>query len=91
MENRTIIDEVVKKIEEMEFNKEACIADLISYNPETGMVDPMTQGLIYKAVKDECKYKKINFIENPDGFGGVAFFYKFKKGKVSLFSRLFKK
>lgn len=70
---------IVKKILDLPSEAITTIADLINYNPNETFVDPITQGQIRRLVKETCKKLKIELEENKDGFGGLAYYYQFKK------------
>lgn len=79
--NTNSYKEILRKIEELPFDTESCIADLIGYKPEMGIVDPMTQGHIHRTVEKECKRRGYTLVRTSDSFGGLAYYYKFKKTK----------
>ena len=76
--NTTVYD-VMKKIIDLPTETTTTIADLINYNPNETFVEPLTQGQIRRLVKETCKKLNIELEENRDGFGGLAYYYKFKK------------
>lgn len=71
--------EIFKKVDELPVDTETCIAELINYKPEMGMVDPMTQGQIYRAIEKAFKKKGNILVRTSDSFGGLAYYSKFKK------------
>ena len=70
---------IIKKIIDSPSETITTIADLINYNPNETFVEPLTQGQIRRLVKETCKKLNIELEENRDGFGGLAYYYKFKK------------
>ena len=76
--NTTVYD-VMKKIIDLPTETTTTIADLINYNPNETFVEPLTQGQIRRLVKETCKKLNIELEENRDGFGGLAYYYQFKK------------
>ncbi|MBO5530314.1 MAG: hypothetical protein J5970_02855 [Bacilli bacterium] len=74
-----IINTITNKIKELPLNTEITIAELIGYNPQVNMVDPLTQGMNYNKVKAECEKNGIVLEENSDEIGGLGYYYKFKK------------
>ena len=75
------INEILIKIKEMDYDKETCIAELISYNPESNFVDPMEQMKLLRQVRALAEENNISLEENRDEFGGLGFYVKFKKIK----------
>ncbi|MGN1000958.1 MAG: hypothetical protein ACI4OG_03375 [Bacilli bacterium] len=55
------------------------IAELIKYEPEKSFVEPLTQGKIFNYVFDVCKKMNINLEKVDKSFGGLAYYYTFKK------------
>lgn len=74
-----IINTIINKIKELPLNTETTIAELIDYNPQVNMVDPLTQGINYNKIKAECEKIGIILEENNDEIGGLGYYYKFKK------------
>ena len=72
---------IANKIKEFPLNVETTIAELINYNPETNMVEPLTQGKIYKELYRVCYQMGMDLEQTYDGFGGLAYFYTFKRIK----------
>ncbi|HIT10006.1 MAG TPA: hypothetical protein IAC24_00115, partial [Candidatus Onthousia faecigallinarum] len=70
---------IIKKIIDLPSETITTIADLINYNPNETFVEPLTQGQIRRLVKEICKKLNIELEENRDGFGGLAYYYQFKK------------
>ena len=77
-ENKILL-ELIKKVEELPFDKEITIAELINYNPKEENIDPLCQGKTYNKLMEICKQKNINISENKEEFIGLAYYYKFKK------------
>lgn len=78
-DDNELINNIVNRINEIPYNTEITIAQLIDYKPETGFVTPLTQGIIKNAVLKKCETKGIKLEENNDEIGGLAYFVKFKK------------
>ena len=76
--NMAVYD-IMKKIIDLPSESTTTIADLINYNPNETFVEPLTQGQIRRLVKETCKKFNIELEENKDGFGGLAYYYQFKK------------
>lgn len=55
------------------------IAELIKYEPEKSFVEPITQGKVFNYVFDVCKKMNINLEKADKSFGGLAYYYTFKK------------
>lgn len=55
------------------------IAELIKYEPEKNFVEPLIQGKVFNYVFDVCKKMNINLEEVDESFGGLAYYYTFKK------------
>jgi len=55
------------------------IAELIKYEPEKSFVEPLTQGKVFNYVFDVCKKMNINLEKEDKSFGGLAYYYTFKK------------
>lgn len=55
------------------------IAELIKYEPEKSFVEPLTQGKVFNYVLDVCKKMNINLEQVDKSFGGLAYYYDFKK------------
>ena len=72
------ISEIVNVILNAPLNTETSIAELINYNPETEMIDPLSQGIIKNTVEKVCNKYGIEFGECENGFSGLAFYNKFK-------------
>lgn len=70
---------ILKKIIDLPSETITTITDLINYNPKETFVDPLTQGQISRLVKETCKKLNIELEENRDDFGGLAYYYQFKK------------
>lgn len=79
--NSEIVDSIIDKIKEAPINTELTIAKLINYNPEANMVNPQTQGEVFNAVEYKCRENGINIEQIESGFGGLAYYYQFKKVK----------
>lgn len=71
--------DIMKKIIDLPSETTTTIADLINYNPNETFVEPLTQGQVRRLVKDTCKKLNIELEENEDSFGGLAYYYRFKK------------
>lgn len=78
---KDIILNIVEMIKDLQFETNITIAQLISYNPENSFVDPLTQGKVFNYVFDICKKININLENTHDAFGGLAYYYTFKKIK----------
>ena len=76
--NMPVFD-IIKKVIDLRAETTTTIADLINYNPNETFVEPMMQGQIRKLVEETCKRLKIELEENRDSFGGLAYYYQFKK------------
>lgn len=74
--------EIVKKIIDLPEGVDTTIANLINYNPEKEIIDPLTQGKIANLVVNVCKKMNIGLVLTEDGFGGLAYSYHFKKDRV---------
>lgn len=70
---------IMKKIIDLPSETTTTIADLINYNPNETFVEPLIQGQIRRLIKETCKKFNIELEENKDGFGGLAYYYQFKK------------
>ena len=77
-DTRDIIFNIVVKIINCPKQKWVSIAELIDYNPEFEMVDPLMQGKISRYVHSVCKKIAIELIKE-NRIGGLAYFNKFKK------------
>lgn len=85
----TIIDEdislketvlnIIKLIISLRPETTTKIAELIKYEPEKNFVEPLTQGKVFNYVFDVCKKMNINLEEVDESFGGLAYYYTFKK------------
>ena len=67
-----IVYEIVKKIIDLPEGIDTTIANLIDYNPEKVMVDPLTQGQIIYIVETVCNKLDIKLEMNSDDIGGLA-------------------
>lgn len=70
---------ITKKIIDLPSETITTIANLINYNPNETYVEPLTQGQIRRLVEETCKKLNIELEENRGGFGGLAYYYQFKK------------
>ena len=70
---------ITKKIIDLPSENISTIADLINYNPNETYVEPLTQGQIRRLVEETCKKLNIELEENRGRFGGLAYYYQFKK------------
>lgn len=77
-DTRDIIFNIVLKIINCPKQKWVSIAELIDYNPELAIVDPLMQGKISRYVHSVCKKIALELIKE-DRIGGLAYFNKFKK------------
>lgn len=77
-DTKDIIFNIVVKIINYPKKKWISIAELIDYNPEFAIVDPLMQGKISRYVHSVCKKIAIELIEE-NRKGGLAYFNKFKK------------
>lgn len=75
----TLVYAIIEKITYLPSNITTTIADLIKYNPNETFVEPLKQGKIYNAFIKVCQHLSINIEETHDSFGGLAFYYQFKK------------
>jgi len=71
--------EIVKKIIDLPEGVDTTIANLIEYNPQKEMVDPLTQGKIANLVENVCNKMNIELVPTEDSLGGLAYYYHFKK------------
>ena len=78
---KDIILNIVEMIKDLQVETNITIAQLINYNPENSFVDPLTQGKVFNYVFDICKKININLENTHDAFGGLAYYYTFKKIK----------
>ena len=81
-EDKSLIDnilEVVTKITTMPNGTKTNIAKLIDYNPQNGIVGPLTQGKVSYYVRTVCKEINIKLEESCNEIGGLAFFDEFTK------------
>lgn len=74
-----VVYDIMKKIIDLPSETITTIADLINYNPNETFVESFTQGEIRILVKETCKKLNVELEENRDGFGGLAYYYQFKK------------
>lgn len=70
---------IVELIIDLQPETTTTIAELIKYEPEKSFVEPLTQGTIFNYVLDVCKKMNINLEEMDKSFGGLAYYYTFKK------------
>lgn len=70
---------ITKKIIDLPSETITTIANLINYNPNETYVEPLTQGQIRRLVEETCKKLNIELEEDRGGFGGLAYYYQFKK------------
>lgn len=75
----TQVYDIVKRIIDLPNETTTTIADLINYNPKLKFVEPLKQGEINYFVKETCKKLNIELEKNDDSFGGLAYYYQFKK------------
>lgn len=75
------INEILIKIKEMDYDKETCIAELISYNPKSNFVEPIEQMKLLRQVHALAEENNIFLEENMEEKGGLGFYVKFKKIK----------
>lgn len=78
---KDVIFDIVVKIDNLTYNKETKIADLINYEPHKNFVEPLTQGKIFYWVSKICKRIGISLVDTESSLGGLAFYYNFKKLK----------
>lgn len=78
---KEVIFDIVVKIDNLAYNKETKIADLINYDPRKNFVEPLTQGMIYNWVFKICNRLGISLENSESSLGGLAFKYNFKKLK----------
>lgn len=76
--NNPVYD-IVKKIIDLPFETDITIAELINYNPNEVIIDPLTQGQITNLVEAVCKKNNIKLERTRDKVGGLAYYYSFKK------------
>ena len=74
-----VVNTIINKINELPFDIETTIAQLIDYKSEVAFVSPMTQGIIRNAVLNKCEANGIKLEENRNEIGGLPYFVKFKK------------
>lgn len=79
LKNSDVTKEIVDKINNMPNGAETTIAELIDYNPNANMIDPLTQGIVFSSVETNCKNIGISIVISEESFGGLAYNYKFKK------------
>ncbi len=81
-ENNTAIQNIVSKavegIVETPVHQDMTIAELIEYDPME-MIDPVTQGLIFRDIKEVCQELGITLEEKTDQIGGLMFYLPFHK------------
>ena len=70
---------ITKKIIDLPSETITTIANLINYNPNETYVEPLTQGQIRRLVEETCKKLNNELEEDRGGFGGLAYYYQFKK------------
>lgn len=70
---------IIREIVDLPYETETTIAKLINYNPEKNNIDPLTQGEIENLVEEICKKINIKLELKRDCFGGLAYYYSFKK------------
>lgn len=73
-----ILSILIQKIEELPYNIETTLAQLINYNPQEEFVEPLAQGEMYNKLMEYCKQRNIG-ISRSDEITGLAYYYKFKK------------
>lgn len=73
-----ILSMLIQKIEELPYNIETTLAQLINYNPQEEFVEPLAQGEMYNKLMEYCKQRNIG-ISQSDEITGLAYYYKFKK------------
>ena len=66
-----IVFDITLRIKELATGTKTSIAKLI--------VEPLTQGKVFRYVKEVCKRIEIKLEEKRDSFGGLAYFYEFTK------------
>ena len=76
---KEIIFKIITGIMNLPNERETTIAELLNYNPEKELVDPLTQGKISFLVKKICERINISYIESDKSIGGLAFYTRFKK------------
>ena len=76
---KEIIFKIITEIMNLPNERETTIAELLNYNPEKELVDPLTQGKISFLVKKICERINISYIESDKSIGGLAFYVRFKK------------
>ena len=74
-----IIYDVVLKIVDLKEGKKTSIAELINYDSNTSLVDPLTQGTVSSYVDYVCSKIGIKLERKDRSFGGLAYFNKFVK------------
>lgn len=76
---KEIILNIVELIIDLRPETTTTIAELIKYEPEKSFVEPLTQGKVFNYVFDVCKKMNINLEKVDKSFGGLAYYYTFKK------------
>jgi len=71
------IYEIANKVLNAPLDTELTIAEVINYNPEIEMIDPLSQGLIKSCIEKVCDKKGLELVRKDDSFGGLAFYNKF--------------
>lgn len=74
-----LVMDIVVKIIKLRKGKKTTIAKLIGYNSKKDIVDPLKQGSTFFYIGEVCKRIDIKLERIDDSFGGLAYFYKFKK------------
>ena len=80
--NNKNVNNIIDKIKKLPLDFETTIAQLIDYNPQINIVDPLTQNIIFNVVEEQCKKENIKLMKTEDSIGGLAYNYKFKKIKM---------
>ena len=74
----SLLSTLTKKIIALPLNEETTIAKLMQLNDNVA-IDPLTEGEIFNLLKNVCEKLNIAIEVNHDGFGGLGYYYKFKK------------
>lgn len=78
------IYEIANKVLNAPLDTELTIAEVINYNPEVEIIDPLSQGLIKSCIEKICNKTGLKLVRTDDSFGGLAFFSKFKLIKSNV-------
>ena len=74
-----LVYDIILKIKDLKKGDTTNIAELINYNPNDGLVDPMIQGTVAHNVSYVCNIMGIQLESHKDSIGGLAYYNKFTK------------